>query len=161
MIAHYTTKDIASLFSVSQETVKNWSREFAVYLSATATPPAGTKRVFTDEDTAVFALIADYKSRGLTYTDAHIALQAGQRGEVSAPTAIERLPVVVQDMILHLRSDMDDLRKQLEIERDKTSKALGKVELLTDQLAQKEELVRSLYKQLARHEARAEDTKNE
>lgn len=161
MIAHYTTKDIASLFSVSQETIKNWCREFAAYLSATATPPAGSKRVFTDSDSEVFALIADYKNRGLTYTDAHVALQAGQRGEVPTPHSIERLPVVVQDMIVHLRSEMEQMRNQLEVERDKTSKALGKVELLTDQLAQKEELVRSLYKQLARYEARAEDSKSE
>jgi len=152
-MASYTTKHVTQLFSVSHETVKNWSQEFADYLSPTATPPAGTKRVFTDDDLQVFALVSDYKKRGLTYSDAQLALKSGQRGEIPEPTAIDRLPPIVQDMIVRLRNDMDRLQLQLETERGNTNKALGQVELLKDQLADKERQIRELLEENARFKA--------
>ncbi len=153
MVTHYTTKHVTDTFSVSHETVKNWSQEFAAYLSPTATPPAGTKRVFTDNDLRVFALVSDYKKRGLTYADAHVALQTGQRGDIPTPASLNSLPAVVQDMVLQLRGDIQALRSQLETERGNTNKALGQVELLKDQLADKERQIRELLEENARLKA--------
>jgi len=156
-MAQYTTKHATNLFSVSHETVKNWSQEFADYLSPSATPPAGTKRVFTDDDLRVFALVADYKKRGLTYADAQLALRSGQRADIPQPDTIDRLPAVVQDMIVRLRSDMERLQSQLETEKGNTNKALGQVELLKDQLADKERQVRELLEENARMKAAQKD----
>lgn len=152
-MAQYTTKHVTDLFLVSHETVKNWSQEFADYLSPSATPPAGTKRVFTDDDLRVFSLVSDYKKRGLTYSDAQVALKSGQRGEVPAPTALDRLPPVVQDMLVRLRSDMERLQSQLEVEKGNTQKAVGQVELLKDQLVDKERQIRELIEENARLKA--------
>jgi DNA-binding transcriptional MerR regulator len=146
----YTTKHVIDLFAVSHETVKNWSHEFADYLSPSATPPAGTKRVFTDDDLRVLALVSDYKKRGLTYADAHMALKSNQRGEIPSPSSLDRLPAAVQDMIVHFRVDMEKLQAQLEAERANTNKALGQVELLKDQLAEKERQMRELLEENAR-----------
>jgi DNA-binding transcriptional MerR regulator len=152
---HYTTKDMVGWFQVSHETVKNWASEFARHLSPSATPPAGSKRTFTDDDVKVFALVADHKKRGLTYADAHVALDAGQRGEIPSPTAeIERLPAAVQNILLRLRSEMDDLHSQLETEKANTHRAEGQVELLKEQLVDKDRQIRTLLEENAELKAR-------
>ncbi len=75
---YYSTQNICALFKVSHQTVKNWSDEFASYLSPSATPGANRKRSFTTNDLMVFSLVNDYRKRGYTYADAQLALGAGQ-----------------------------------------------------------------------------------
>lgn len=76
----YTIRDVATLYGITPENARQWAIEFATYLSPTATPSDRQKRVFTDEDMAVFDLIAKGKKAKRTFEDLHIALQAGQRG---------------------------------------------------------------------------------
>ena len=71
---------VGQLFHVSGETVRNWANEFASYLSVVGNPPKGKQRRFTDEDLAVFSLVAEMKERGATFDEIHAALAAGQRG---------------------------------------------------------------------------------
>ncbi len=53
-----TIADIARLFKVDRETVKQWGTTFADYLSAA--PKKGATRYFTESDTRVFALVNHY-----------------------------------------------------------------------------------------------------
>lgn len=156
----YSTRHVIELFSVSHETVKNWTREFADFLSVGATPPAGQRRAFTEDDLRVFAVISEQKKRGLTYADIHASLKAGQRGDVPQPTALDRLPPVVQDMIVRLRDELADLRAQLDAEKAKTNKALGHAEaierVLKEQLAEKERRIFELIEENARLKTKAE-----
>jgi DNA-binding transcriptional MerR regulator len=82
--------DIARLFRVSGQTVRQWSIEFAEHLSPTANPGRNRTRNYTEDDLAVFALIAEMKARGRVYHDIHTALSIGQRGEIPSPETIQR-----------------------------------------------------------------------
>lgn len=151
---HYITSSVAQLFGVTAQTVKNWAREFEAYLSPTATPPKGSRRSFTPEDLAVFALVRDYSQRGLSYEDAQVALRAGQRGEVSDSTALTTTEP--PQIITLLRAELagrDQLIESLRSERDMER---GKVALLEKQLEQKETSIRGLYEEVAQLKARRE-----
>ena len=147
----FTTQAVSQTFGVSHQTVKNWSDEFIDYLSPTATPPKGRRRVFTLDDMKIFALVHDYHKRGHTYADAQVALAAGQRGDMpeqgSAPLAIPPA------LVIQLRQELatrDQLIETLKTERDMER---GKAQYLERLMEEKEELIRDLYKQLARLEA--------
>ena len=79
---NYATRHVAELFSVSPETVRNWANEFAEYFSVVGNPPKGKQRRFTIDDLEIFSLIAEMKGRGANFDEIHLALAAGQRGEL-------------------------------------------------------------------------------
>jgi len=154
----FTTQAVSQTFGVSHQTVKNWSDEFLDFLSPTATPPKGRRRVFTLEDMRVFALVHDFHKRGHTYADAQTALAAGQRGDM--PDENTAPLTVPPAFVIQLRQELatrDQLIETLKTERDMER---GKSQFLERQLQEKEELIRDLYKQVARLEAdRPEDEK--
>ena len=76
----YTTRQIAALYSVSIETIRIWTLEFAEYLSPTAQPGRNKNRVYTVSDLEVLALVSELKGQGKIFSDVHLALKAGQRG---------------------------------------------------------------------------------
>lgn len=78
----YTTKQLYSVFKVSHQTIKNWTKDFADWLSPTALPDTGRKRVFTEDDVRVFDLVKRMKGEGKFNPDIKAALGAGQRGEI-------------------------------------------------------------------------------
>src|SRR5215207_3277821 len=121
----YKSSHVQKLFNVSPETVRNWSEEFGQYLSVTATPGGGRHRLFTQDDMEVFALVAELKEKGLTYTDIHAALQNNQRGEIP-----QMLVSQVQELQLALQYDQaQEMVARLEGERDA---ALAKWQSLHD-----------------------------
>jgi DNA-binding transcriptional MerR regulator len=152
----YTTKHLIDLYAISHETVRVWAEEFREYLSVSATPPKGARRVFTDSDLEVFSLVADYKRRGLTYADAHTSLRAGQRGDIPNPESVDRLPAVIQDTVRRLNTEIDDLRKLLKAAETERDMARGKVEHLDKLLVEKDLQIRTLYRELAQYEARGD-----
>jgi DNA-binding transcriptional MerR regulator len=77
----FTSQQVEQMFSISRETVRSWVGEFSDYLSPTATPPKGRQRHFTEEDLAVFALVAELKEKRWKFADIHPLLQAGERGQ--------------------------------------------------------------------------------
>ena len=83
-MTQYKTSDLQRMFDVSGETIRTWSNEFKAYLSPTATPGKGRYRIFTDDDLEVFTLIAQLKDQNKTFEEIHLALQAGQRGDLPA-----------------------------------------------------------------------------
>lgn len=152
-MAQYSTKSVTQRFGISHTALKAWCAEFGRWLSPTATPPAGQKRIFQESDLAVFALISDYKQRGLKYSDIHAALQSGERGNLTAPSPIDQLPAAARDLIVRLRDEMDDLRSQLEAERAATNKAVGRADLLRELLEEKEHQLREAFEEIARLKA--------
>lgn len=114
MLDAYTTKQIATLYGVTVETVRLWSEEFNEYLSPTANPGRYKTRYFTDEDMGVVTLVAESKKEGLTYTEIHAALKIGDRG-ISPPLApedIRALSISSQDQRLSLRIEHLELTIQ-------------------------------------------------
>ena len=55
-----TTSEVARLFRVDRDTIKNWCYEFSDYLSTPAKRADGQARAFTESDIRVFALIYYY-----------------------------------------------------------------------------------------------------
>jgi DNA-binding transcriptional MerR regulator len=80
----YTTTQLATLFGVKPQTIRNWAEEFIEYLSPTSKPGLNRNRMFTVDDARVFALVAELKKQKLTYADIHATLQSGERGEPPA-----------------------------------------------------------------------------
>lgn len=79
----YTTKHVATIYNITVETVRNWSIEFAEYLSNLTRPGKNKNRLFNVSDLEVLSLVAQMKDQGRTYGDIHATLKIGQRG--SAP----------------------------------------------------------------------------
>lgn len=147
----FTTQAVSQTFGVSHQTVKNWSDEFVDFLSPTATPPKGRRRVFTLDDMRVFALVHDYHKRGHTYADAQTALAAGQRGDM--PEQGTTPLAVPPALVIQLRQELATREQLIETLKTERDMERGKAQFLERQLQEKEELIRDLYKQVARLEA--------
>lgn len=88
----YKSGDIRTLLLVPNSTFNEWCKEFASYLSPTATPDDNRKRRFTDDDIKVFTLIQEMKQGGKFFEDIHASLRAGQRGEMPSMNSLQTLP---------------------------------------------------------------------
>ena len=120
----YEPKHIEAAFSISSATVRNWSSEFERHLSPTARPGKNKHRTYTDDDLKVFALVAQMKNEGRTFADIHVALGAGQRGELPdmntdvlalrhADKALIAQVDLLQRDLTEVRAERDQLREQL------------------------------------------------
>jgi DNA-binding transcriptional MerR regulator len=76
---------LTKAFNVTSSTLRNWSAEFADYLSPQANPPKGQRRVYSDEDAAVLALVAIERSDKRPYAEIHAALADGAQVEWTPP----------------------------------------------------------------------------
>lgn len=149
----YSTKDIAAFFNVSHQAVKAWAREFSDYLTPSARPEEGKRRVFQNEDVRVFALVRDYTKNGYNFSDAHLALKAGQRGEMpDTPADIVAMPP--PQLLANLRQEISQLTHRLSVEKERGDQATGQVQLLERLLADKEKHTRELYEVIGRLRAR-------
>ncbi len=63
-----TTADIATELAISPQTLKNWTKEFAPFLSAPGASADGLRR-YTEEDETVLKQIKDHLAAGLTYEE--------------------------------------------------------------------------------------------
>jgi DNA-binding transcriptional MerR regulator len=143
----FTTQSIIKTFKVSHQTVKNWCDEFGRYLSPTATPGDGKKRVFTPNDLKVFALLSDYHKRGFRWEDAHAALQNGQRGEI--PQDVELEPVAPPALLVSLRDEINNLQLLLKSAESERDEERGQKKLLREMLDQKEKQLREVIEENA------------
>ena len=55
----YIPSDVAKMLDVHPNTIRQWAKEFAPFLSAGANPPRGVHRAYTSDDIAVIRHIAD------------------------------------------------------------------------------------------------------
>lgn len=92
---YYNSRQVAALFGVALETIRNWGSEFQEYLSPLANPGQGRHRKYSHEDLAVFALVRELKEKGLSYADVHTALRNGERGQPPelAPNQVQAIVV--------------------------------------------------------------------
>jgi len=100
----YSGQHTATMLGVARETVRNWADEFSAYLSPTATPGRGKRRMYSYDDLRVFSLVSDLKKQGMTYADIHVNLKNGQRGQPPAlpPEDVQALMVSKQERHLEL-----------------------------------------------------------
>lgn len=153
---HLTTRDVADLFEVSHQTVKVWARKFADYLSATARPETGKRRVFVSSDLEVFALIKDYTGRGYTFEDAGLALASGQRGIIpEAAGAIETVPPAA--LVIKLRADITALTEELQRATQASYQKDGQIILLRELLEDREKKIERLMRENAKLSVQLED----
>jgi DNA-binding transcriptional MerR regulator len=80
--SQFSVGDLAKLFDVSRQTIRQWSSEFKHYLSPRANPGKNRVRAYSEDDLPIFSLVAQMKNIGHTYEDIHVALANGQRGEM-------------------------------------------------------------------------------
>ncbi|MEP6988929.1 MAG: MerR family transcriptional regulator [Chloroflexota bacterium] len=147
-----TASYVLELFDISRETVRQWSAEFAEYLSPSANPGDRLPRQFSDEDMRVFALVASMKEEGKRYADIHAALRNGQRAEPpNKPAAQVELAATtrattLQQQVTTLLSERAELLAT-------TANQAGKIELLERQLAEAQAEIKVLNREIGRFEA--------
>lgn len=126
-----TVGDVANQLGVSPQTIRTWCDTFAAWLSPTATPPSGDVRIFTTDDLAVLALVAEMRQHLVGYEAIKAALERGERGEAPpqdqgetpggemAALAIryERELAHAEGRIVQLEGERDHLREELQAER--------------------------------------------
>ncbi|HKI53501.1 MAG TPA: MerR family transcriptional regulator [Anaerolineales bacterium] len=110
----YTTEIVKVYFDISEGTVRNWSKEFADYLSPTANPGGNRPRMFTADDMAVFDLISTMKATGATYKDIQASLSNGERGTIPEATADDLKSIVPAEQDRRLLAEIDTLKIRLE-----------------------------------------------
>jgi DNA-binding transcriptional MerR regulator len=94
--------DFTAAFAVTANTIRNWSDEFAPYMSSAANPGKGQRRHFNEDDARALALIADMRGRDLAYEVIRARLDAGERGEwpPDAPAAAQNGPESASSKVL-------------------------------------------------------------
>jgi DNA-binding transcriptional MerR regulator len=110
---NYSSSQVATLFQRTKQTISVWGREFAEYLSPTATPDGKKKRLFTRDDLAVFALVAELQDHGFTFPEIHAGLKAGQRGYVPDIDPTEVQAIIHSDGETRLALENERLRQFL------------------------------------------------
>jgi len=73
-----TVTEVARLFDVHRDVIKNWCYEFAEHLSREATPPKGRVRKFTEADLRVLAVVSSYWEDDPDYENIHACLNSGE-----------------------------------------------------------------------------------
>jgi len=117
------TGQVQNLFDVSPQTVRNWTKEFEEYLSASATPnEKGSRRFYTVEDLMVFALVVEKTQTGATYEEIRVALKNGER---ATPPELEENED--EQLASQMTAREFALARSIIQERDK---AIGQLEML-------------------------------
>ncbi len=123
--APYTTGHLQNLFGWHYETVRRYCKEFADWLSPTATPPPNDHRKFTYDDLKVFALIAEMKKERKTYKDIKLVLRTDQRG-VLPELSEDEIKVIHMSrqgaqIYARMQGRIEELEQQLRVIRTETA----------------------------------------
>lgn len=71
------TSQVANLLGVSDNTIRNYSKEFPEFLSESANPEKYAERYFTDLDVEILGVIVGWKKQGYTYEQIRDKLEKG------------------------------------------------------------------------------------
>jgi len=71
------TSQVANFLGVSDNTIRNYSKEFSEFLSKSANPDKYAERYFTDLDVEVLGVIVGWKKQGYTYGQIRDKLEKG------------------------------------------------------------------------------------
>lgn len=166
-MADWKPQHLTVLYNISLEAARQWAIEFQDYLSPTGKPGKHKHRQYTDEDMKVFSLISEMKGAGRTYEEIHLALKAGQRGDLPvmppeqvsaiATTDRERSLVLqlsyLQQQLLAAQQELETLhqvKRELDEERNKTISLEARYEEVKRSEQELRALVSELSKQLSR-----------
>jgi DNA-binding transcriptional MerR regulator len=131
------TKEAAQMLGVSVSTMRNWSDQYAEYLSETARPGHLPERRFTDKDMTVLSYVKQLRSEGMQADQIRTRIDETAFNEVeiitqqtttedynpqqTAPDAIQPAPalmVVVQDLQRQIdaiqQARQEDKRQQID-----------------------------------------------
>lgn len=128
----FSTKQLYSLFNCSHQTIKNWTEVYSDWLSPTAQPDAGRKRVFTEDDVRVFELVHRLKGEGKFNDDIKASLGAGERGDL--PLMPVQLSAPQNTALAIAMQQVSDLTEMLESAKQREAELNVKVDVLEKML---------------------------
>jgi len=136
----YRVNDIAPLFQVQGNTIRQWSEEFTSYLSDDANPQKGEVRLFSDNDLKVISLVAQMRNKRKTFDDIHASLAAGTRGEI--PKSSSDIVPIRNPLTLRVQELVEESNaQQIKIAKLETEIRILREQLdKTDNVDHKEEL---------------------
>lgn len=82
-----TPAQVAKVTNVTSQSIRNWSREYAAFLSPGANAQA---RLYTDEDVQILRLVADLRKSGMPRDEVAARLRNGD----TAPPVIDASPQI-------------------------------------------------------------------
>ena len=128
----YQSKHVATLYNISQETLRKWTIEFKDYLSDSANPGTHKQRFYTVADLEVIALIAEQKKAAYTFEEIHAALLNGQRGQAPElqPEELEAISRTDDDTQLAIQNA--HLRHNLALAQEALKKAEERLQALRE-----------------------------
>lgn len=148
----YSASQVATLFKTARETIRNWAIEFRDELEPNANPGENRQRAFSDRDLEVIALISEMKGQGKLYSDIHAALANNQRG--SLPDDVSALTPIDAPRPSQLQARVHLLEAQLKESLDNNQRDKAQIELLTRQLADAQQEIKLLNREIGRLETR-------
>ncbi len=156
----YTSKQSAAIYGVSSETIRTWSEEFTEYLGPTANPGRGRSRSFSQNDMEVLSLIAEMKQQNYTYSDIHVALKSGERGNPPDvdPKEVQQLITTEGErrMMLQIENLQRELTKAYQ-ERDRALQQAQRTQELEIENARLQERLDALSEQLEESKSKVDD----
>lgn len=169
----YQPRHLQQIFNKSPETIRQWSLEFARFLSVDANPSTGHRR-YTDDDLGVLAYVNLRKGEGATLDQITVELANGQRArppqEPSAIVAADERGelLILQAQLEQAQGVIAELRQAVADARSRADRAEGalshsdslhaaEVGRLERRLDEREQTIRELYRHIARLEAAQDD----
>lgn len=126
MNQRYTTRHAARLYNLkSEQTIRNWIKEYAEYFSASVSPGKGIDLLLSDEDMAVLDMIASMRTDRRPADEIHAALRSGQRGSLPHLTAEQLEALARGDIENHLSVQLNNLRVELDETKRRYEEALA------------------------------------
>lgn len=121
-----TTADLATELGISAQTLRNWTRDFAPYLSA-AGPLGENGRRFTEDDVFVLKRVKDHLAAGLTFEETAGELKNdgygapmngdGHPGALAVPNAAQGLGVL-SDTLRVMIENQQTVQNSLQVNRN-------------------------------------------
>lgn len=153
----YTTKHAQKLYEVkSDQTIRNWIREFQEFFSVNATPGKGTDLQLNQEDMKVLDLIASMRTERRPSDEIYATLKSGQRGNLPEYTPEELDLLVSGDYEKHLSTQVSELNNQIEQLTQENEELKAAVQPLRGKNIQLEAERADLKEQLERERERSE-----
>lgn len=136
----YKNEDLRDMFSVSHQTVRKYSMDFAEFLSEGANPAeAGTHRTYNESDLRVMAVIANMKNTNHSDNEIKATLIAAAKGELSEliddPTitlSSNMQMTLARQELQNLHNRLDNALEDAQKWRDKANRLEGLLEARPD-----------------------------
>lgn len=145
----YTTKHAQKLYDVkSDQTIRNWIKEFQEFFSMDATPGKGVDLQLSEDDMRVLDLIATMRNERRPSEDIYATLKTGQRGNAPEYTPEELDLLVRGDYDKYLSTQVNELNLRLEQLTQENDELRSSIQPIRDKNIQLEAERLSLEKQI-------------